>query len=440
MNANELLAYISSPNTQNRFAALYGSDKNTLALQTQRYNSLVEAFCKRYGDGNIRLFSSPGRSEIGGNHTDHNLGKVLAASIQLDCIGAVEQTGDGIITICDLTYNEDYSIDTNQTVRIEGEKGSIALVRGMIEGFKRAGFKVGGFKGMFTSSVIAAAGVSSSASFEMMICLILNQLYNDGKISVCQMATAGQFAEQKYWDKGSGLLDQMACASGGLVTIDFENPTSPASEKLDFDFSKENYNLILVNTGKGHADLSAEYSAVPSEMKAVAKLCGKETLRGITFDSIIEKMPQIRSACGDRAVMRAFHFLAENEKVDAEVAALKNNDFKKFLSLITDSGNSSWKWLQNVYVADNAQEQPIPVCLGLTELFIARNCPATSAKPGACRIHGGGFAGVMMALLPQELTESYKEYMHKALGVKAGDKDPVYVMSIRPEGSIEITA
>ncbi len=439
MNAKELLAYIASPDTQKRFAELYGKDKNTLEQQTRRYNSLVESFCKRYGDGTIRLFSSPGRSEIGGNHTDHNLGKVLAASIQLDCIGAIEQTDDGIITICDLTYNEDYSIDVNKTARVEGEKGSIALVRGMIEGFKQAGFKVGGFKGMFTSSVIAAAGVSSSASFEMMICLVLNQLYNGGKISVCQMASAGQFAEQKYWDKNSGLLDQMACASGGLVTIDFENPKNPASEKLNFDFSKENYNLILVNTGKGHADLSAEYSAVPNEMKAVAKLCGKETLRGVDFDTIVEKLPQIRSTCGDRAVMRALHFLAENEKVDAEVASLKNNDFKKFLSLITASGNSSWKWLQNVFVPTNAQEQPVSVCLALTERFIEKNCPANSEKPGACRIHGGGFAGVMMTLLPKELTESYKIYMHRAMGVKSGDKDPVYIMSIRPEGSIEIT-
>ena len=439
MNAKELLLFIESEKTQECLKKLYGNDKNILDFQKNRYNSLIESFCKRFGDGNIRLFSSPGRSEIGGNHTDHNLGKVLAASIQLDCIAAIEKTDDGIISIVDLTYNEDFCIKVAESERKNGETGSIALVRGMIEAFKKMGFVVGGFKGVFTSSVIAAAGVSSSASFEMLICLILNNLYNEQKLSICQMASIGQFAEQKYWDKNSGLLDQMACASGGLVSIDFENPKNPKCEKIDFDFSKENYDLILVNTGKGHADLSAEYSAVPNEMKAVANFLGKETLRGVNFEQIIENLPQLRENCGDRAVMRAFHYLAENEKVEKEIDALKNNNFKSFLSLITASGNSSWKWLQNVYVATNQTEQPICVSLALTETFIEKNCPPNSEKPGVCRIHGGGFAGVIMAFLPKELTENYKNYMYKALGVKEGENSPIYIMSIRPKGAVEIT-
>jgi len=418
------------------FSELYGADEKIIAAQIERYTKLASEWQKRYNTDadNLRFFSSPGRSEIGGNHTDHNLGKVLAASIQLDCIGAVAPSGDATITIYDLTYNEDFTIDTQHTERIQGEKGSMALVRGIVQGYKNAGYKVSGFKSCFTSDVIAAAGVSSSASFEMMICFILDKLFNGGTIPPHKYAAIGQFAENKYWDKGSGLLDQMARALGVLVAIDFKNPADPLVEKIPFNFTKQQYSLMIVNTGKSHADLSQEYSSIPNEMKAVAALLNQQTLRGLTFDDIIANLAKIRQNCGDRAVMRAFHFIEENNRVDDEVAALKADDFQKFLSLITASGNSSWKWLQNIYVIDTPPEQPISVCLALSEIFIRQK------GAGACRIHGGGFAGVIQAFIPDTLRAEYTAYMEKALDYskKSGEKSPVYAMTIRPYGTIEI--
>ncbi len=420
------------------FEELYGTDEKTLTKQFERYANLAnewEAFFKKDKEQEgLRFFTSAGRSEIGGNHTDHNLGKVLAASIQLDCIGAACPSGDSTITIHDITYNKDIVIDTTNTERILDEKSSPALLRGIVQGFKDRGYKVGGFNACLTSNVIPAAGVSSSASFEMMLCLILDKLFNDGTIPVSKYASIGQFAENKYWDKASGLLDQMACAVGGLVAMDFQNPAEPIVEKVPFDFAKQDYALMIVNTGKGHADLSAEYSSIPNEMKAVAKLLGQETLRGLSFKDISDNLVKIRKECGDRAVMRAVHFIEENDRVDEQVLALKNGDFQKFLSLITESGNSSWKWLQNVFVPAHAHEQPISVCLALTEIFLREK------GVGACRIHGGGFAGVIQAFIPNELREEYTAYMEKALGYDkaSGELSPVYAMSIRPHGAIEV--
>ncbi len=422
------------------FARLYGNDESVLDRQIDRYEALQKAYSQKYGTPpdapSIRIFSSPGRTEIGGNHTDHNLGKVLAASIQLDCIGAVESRAD-VIHIYDLTYNEDYEITVGDSERHEGEKGSIALLRGIIQGFKNAGFKVGGFNACFTSDVIAAAGVSSSASFEMMLGTILNCLYNDGKLTVSDIARVGQFAENTYWDKASGLLDQTACATGGLVTIDFAEPAKPAVKQIPFDFSKQGYSMMIVNTGKGHADLSAEYSSIPNEMKSVARFFKQQTLRGLTFADIAGNLPALRKECGDRAVLRALHFFTENDRVDEEATALEANDFTVFLTGITASGNSSWKWLQNISVPGYPDEQPIAVCLALTEQFIKTHC--TEAKPGACRVHGGGFAGVIQAFIPDSLVPEYTAYMNKALGWTEGNgRSPVYCMSIRPLGSIEV--
>lgn len=416
---------------------LYGTEEG--AVQTERYKKLAEQYSKHYGtpadSESIRFFSSPGRTEICGNHTDHNLGKVLAASIQLDCIGAVEPDVNKI-SIYDLTYNEDFTIDISDTSRKAGETGSAALIRGMLQAFKEKGLKTGGFKACFQSDVIAAAGVSSSASFEMMIGTIINHLYNEGKLPVSLLASAGQYAENKYWDKGSGLLDQTACATGGMVTIDFENPEKPAVKKLNFDFGAQGYTMMIVNTGKSHAELSAEYSSIPNEMKAAAAVLGKKTLRGLSFQDIYEKLPLIREKCGDRAVLRALHFLEENDRVDTMAAALEKNDFPTFLKIITESGNSSWKWLQNICIPGNPGEQPVAVCLALTEHFIKTRIPGKAA----CRIHGGGFAGVIQAFIPSSFEAEYREYMEKALGwtASSGSRSPVYSMKIRSFGSIEV--
>ena len=254
---------------------------------------------------------------------------------------------------------------------------------------------------------------------------MLNTFFNEGKMDTVAYAHIGKYAENHYWNKASGLLDQMACAVGGLITIDFVNPAEPAVEKIDFDFASQNHSLIIVQTGKGHADLSADYSSVPNEMKKVAQYFGKEVLAELTEDQVIENFQAVREYAGDRSVLRALHFFEENKRVEAMVTALKAGDFDSFLTNITASGNSSWKWLQNCYTTADVQEQGITTTLALTELFIAEK------KRGACRVHGGGFAGVIMAMLPNDLVDEYIAYIEKAVG-----EGSAYRMSIRPYGAI----
>lgn len=423
MKIEETLTFLESPQLKTLFEKMYGNafvEENIL-----RYRDLVEKFKNEFGDKDILLFSSPGRTEISGNHTDHNQGKVLAGSINLDCVGVAAKNKSGSINIVSETFHQSFTIDLNRLEPSERMAGTVDLVKGLLKGFQESGFKIGGFDAYITSNVISAAGVSSSASFEMLLCSILNTFFNDGRMNTVAYAHIGKYSENHYWNKASGLLDQMACAVGGLITIDFAEPQSPVVEKIEFDFGSQNHSLIIVNTGKGHADLSADYSSVPMEMKKVAECFGKEVCAQITEEQVIENLAHVREYAGDRSVMRALHFFEENKRVDAEVAALKENRFEDFLTQITASGNSSWKWLQNCYTNSNVQEQGISIALALTELFIEKK------KRGACRIHGGGFAGVIMAMLPNDLVDEYVEYIEKALG-----EGNAYRMSIRPYGAI----
>ena len=323
------------------------------------------------------------------------------------------------------TYGQDFTIDLNHLEPSAKKAGTADLVKGILKGFEESGCSVGGFNAYVTSNVISAAGVSSSASFEMLLCSMLNVFFNEGRMDTVAYAHIGKYAENHYWDKASGLLDQMACAVGGLITIDFCEPAVPVVEKIDFDFASQGHSLIIVQTGKGHADLSADYSAVPEEMKRVAAFFGKEVLAQISEEDVIAHLPEIRKAAGDRSVLRALHFFEENKRVEAEVQALKDGRFQDFLANITASGNSSWKWLQNCFTNSNYQEQGITVALALTELFIAEK------QKGACRVHGGGFAGVIMAMLPNEIVDEYIAYIEKAMG-----EGSAYRMSIRPYGAI----
>ncbi|MDR1031018.1 MAG: galactokinase [Treponema sp.] len=429
MTINAAINTLDALETKKLFAELYGSGTSIFMEQKKRYSDLIGQFRKRFGDREIYVFSSPGRSEIGGNHTDHNHGKVLTASIQLDCIGVISPNDNNTIHICDRTYNEDYSIDIAAPPPCGYEKGSSALICGMLEGFKKEEYTTGGFYGCFSSQVIPASGVSSSAAFEMLICHIINQLYNEGNIPIEKMARIGQYAENVYWKKASGLLDQMACAFGGFIAIDFENPAAPVVERIPFDFAAQDCSLLLVNTGGNHAELSREYSAIPEEMKQVAYFFGKYALRDVSIEDVVKNLSVLRAQCGDRAVMRAFHFIEENIRVDQELAALKANDFSAFLRHITASGNSSWKWLQNVYVpSDCVQNQSVSVTLALTEIFISRhNLP----NKAACRIHGGGFAGVIQVFLPNAMVKPYTQWVQQALQSVV---NPVFSMSIRPYG------
>jgi galactokinase len=435
---------LESPALRALFSELYGP--GLFSAQKARYAALAEQFRGRFGGGALRLFSSPGRSEIGGNHTDHNHGKVLGASIQLDCIAAAAKTGDNRISIHDENYGEDYCIDLGGDLSPQpGEKGSAALVRGIAAGFKNpalsgGGFRLGGFSACVDSQVLPGSGLSSSAAFEMLIGGILNVLYNDGKLPVEKLAVMGQYGENKYWGKSSGLLDQMTCGAGGMAAIDFEEPSAPVLERIPFDFASRRSVLALVDTGGDHAGLSAEYSAIPDEMKSVAALFGRDVLRGLRLEDLIREFPRLRAKCGDRAVLRALHFIQENARVEEEVAALKENDFPRFLSLIQESEDSSYRFLQNVALPGSIREQNIPVCLALTEAFFRERRLNVPLRRGASRVHGGGFAGVIQVFLPQEETEAYTAWMHKALGYTGAGPSPVFIMSIRPRGLVEISA
>ncbi len=423
MKVQETLQLLESSESKQLMAKLYGigqEEENIL-----RYQKLVKSYEHIFGDQDIALFTSPGRTEISGNHTDHNHGKVLAGSINLDCVGVAAKNDSQMVRIISETYNQDFTIDLEDLTPGPKMAGTIDLTKGLLKGFLEMGCKIGGFNAYITSNVISAAGVSSSAAYEMLLCAMINTFFNEGRVDTVTYAHIGKYAENRFWNKASGLLDQMACAVGGLITIDFLVPANPVVEKIDFDFASAGYSLIIVQTGKGHADLSADYSAVPTEMKKVAEYFGKEVLAEVKEQDVIDQLPAVRQFAGDRSVMRAFHFFEENKKVEREVAALREGRFEDFLENITASGNSSWKYLQNCYTNSNYQEQGITVTLALTEMFIQEK------KRGACRIHGGGFAGVIMAMLPNDLVEEYTAYIEKAVG-----EGCAYKMSIRPYGAV----
>lgn len=425
MKAANVAEVVKSEKAVSLFKQMYG--ENRVEENAKRYEMVAEGFAKEFGDREFEFFTAPGRTEIGGNHTDHNHGKVLAGSVHLDCVAAASANGTHTVTLISETYNQRLVIDLDNLAPTEKTTGTEPLLKGIFAGLLEKGFKVDGFDAYVTSNVIGGAGVSSSASFEMLVCVIVDYLFNDGKIGVVAYAKAGQYAENKYWLKGSGLLDQLACAVGGMITIDFVDIENPKIREIQCNFDEMGHDLVIINTGKGHADLSAEYSAVPNEMKKVAEYFGKEVLRQVDEDAVIENVRAIREFAGDRGVLRAFHFFEENKRVDAEVEALEAKDFDTFLRKITESGDSSWKWLQNCYCNETPEEQSITVALALTKLYLDK------IGHGVCRVHGGGFAGVIAAFLPKEYTEGFTQYIDKALG-----EGSAYVMHIRPQGAIKV--
>ncbi|AKG33726.1 galactokinase [Paenibacillus durus] len=417
---------LNSEMFKERLIDLYGESQEALSSQIDRYTSLVNEYTQRFDGADVYLFSSPGRSEISGNHTDHNLGKVIAASINMDCIGVAEKNTENKICIKSITYSEDFTIDLTRREDIKNASGTYSIVRGILDGFEKYGYSIGGFNVCITSDVISAAGVSSSASFEMLICSILNFFYNHNEMDIITCAKIGQYAENTKWNKQSGLLDQIACGYGGLITIDFKDGQSPVIQTLNFEAIDKNYELLIIPTGANHADLSEEYSSIPTEMKAVAGKLGGEVLRDLSIDEVLKHFAELRESPGDRALLRALHFYEENSRVDQQVEALKNDDADEFLRLVNESGNSSWKWLQNCYSNSAPETQGVTVHLALTERFIKR------IGKGACRVHGGGFAGVIMALLPRESTASYTEYMN-SFGV-----GKIFNIRVRKYGAVNL--
>lgn len=401
---------------------VYGESEVSLA----RYENLANQFESHFHSKEVEYFTAPGRTEIVGNHTDHNGGKILAASISLDTIGAAYPNQSDIISIFSEGYEEEIRLDISKLEEAPINQETLSLIAGMVKATIEAGFLVSGFNAYISTTVIRAAGVSSSASFEMLICSIINYFFNDGKMSYTNYAKIGQYAENRYWNKGSGLMDQMACAVGGTIALDFSNDVK--YEKVDFSFSKIGYDLIIVNTGKGHADLSSEYSEIPMEMKAVAKKLGGTLLCDSSLPEFLEHFTELEESIeNDRALLRAMHFYEENLRVEEAIKAVADHNEKHLLKIIEESGNSSWKWLQNCYVATDNKDQKINLALALTELFIKK------LGDGSCRIHGGGFAGVIMSVIPKEETTHYIEYMSQYI-----DPKNIYPMNIREHGAIHL--
>ena len=427
MKAQELKKYILEGGADERLIADCAYVPEDIEAKRERIAAAVESFIALFGDREAYLLSVGGRSEISGNHTDHNRGKVLCAAINLDIIAVASPTDDGTVTVKSEGFPEDKVLASEIAEPIEERKfTSAAIIAGMEKAFLDRGLKVGGFVAYTVSNVLKGSGLSSSAAFEVMIGNIINHLYNDGAVDNVEIAKMAQFAENVYFGKPCGLMDQTACAVGGFISIDFEDPTAPVIEKQSFDLSRAGYNLCITDTGGNHADLNEDYASVPAEMKAVAAFFGKEVLREVSLEEIVANAKEIRETLGDRHFMRAYHFATENLRVEKQSAALRAGDTEAFFENVIASGLSSYRYLQNVYTTKNVSEQGLSAALCLTEAFL-------SNKGGAWRVHGGGFAGTVQAFVPTDVTAAYKEYMEKVFG-----EGKCYVLSVRSAGAVRI--
>ena len=415
------------------FLELYGNGAD-LAKIHERYLACAKGFEENYGDkagdADVRLFSVAGRSEISGNHTDHNHGRVLAASISLDIISVAAMTEKAEIAIKSEGFPEDV-IDLTDVENVrDGEKyKASAIIRGMCDGFKKNGYEIGGYYAYTTSNVLKGSGHSSSAAFEDMVGNMLNFFYNDGKIDNVEIAKIAQYSENVHFGKPCGLMDQIACAAGGFVAIDFADTKNPIVEKLPFDLDKYGVALCIVNTGGNHADLNDDYASIPSDMKKVANLFGKDFLRNVEKSDVIARASEIREKLGDKCLLRALHFLNENERVTKQRNALSSGDLKGFLSGVRNSGLSSATMLQNVYTVKNVNEQGLSVALALSGEVL------NGVVGAAYRVHGGGFAGTIQAFVPKALIDTYRQTLEGVFG-----EGNVYVLSVRKYGAVCVDA
>ena len=420
---NKIREMLAKGALDNEFSAVYKEE--TFKTHYERYLKVMADFEEFYGesgDREVALFSAPGRSEIGGNHTDHNHGLVLAAGISLDAIAVASKNDEGIVRVKSAGYPMDV-VNCNELEPNEKEYGkSQAIVRGIIARFKQLGYNVGGFDATTASQVLSGSGLSSSAAFEVLVGTILNHLYNDGKVPMPEIAKIAQYSENVYFGKPCGLLDQMACAVGGFVSIDFEDTSKPVINAIDFDFAASGHSLVIVDTKGSHSNLTDDYAAVRGEMESVAEFFGKKVLREIEKKDVIANAAALSEKLGERAVIRALHFFGENEKVVAQTEALNKNDFEAFKQLIIASGRSSYMYNQNVYTCKNPTNQPLSLALCVSEQLL-------SGK-GAWRVHGGGFAGTIQAFVPDALVEEYTAAMKSIFG-----DDSCYVLSIRKGGT-----
>ncbi|MBQ4091269.1 MAG: galactokinase [Clostridia bacterium] len=422
MNCTQLKNYISGGKLDQKLISLYG--KENLAAAKERYLEAINSFEGKFGEREASIFTVAGRSELSGNHTDHNRGCVVAASISLDMIAVASPTDNGVITVCSEGFGTDCVNIEEYTAPTEQKFGtSESIIAGMCAGLKMNGHKVGGFVAYCTSNVLKGSGMSSSAAFEDMIGTIESHLYNGGEVDNVEIAKLAQYAENKFFGKPCGLMDQVACAYGGIVAIDFADTVNPKITPVPFDFTAAGYNLCIISTGGNHADLTDDYASIPYEMKAVAAQLGASVLREVEESDVIAAIPALREKLGDRAILRAIHFIDENKRVAAQSAALLEGDVETFFQNVRASGRSSFCYLQNVYTTKNVSEQGLSLALCLAEKLLDH-------KAEAWRVHGGGFAGTIQAFVKNENVAAFKSAMDAVFGEGA-----CMVLNIRPVGA-----
>ena len=425
MNVNELIAAINDGTYDENLKAVYVTDE---AVQSQkpRYVETLNDFGELFGyDREVNIMSAPGRTEVCGNHTDHNNGKVLAASINLDAIAVVSKNDDNIIRVKSKGHKMNV-VDLNDLVPNEANFGSsTTLVQGVAATIKNLGYTVAGFDACTASDVMGGSGLSSSAAFEVLLGSVLSYMFNDGKISPVEIAKVAQYSENVFFFFFCGLLDQMASSVGTFVTIDFKSVKDPVIKKIDFDFSKSGHSLCIVDTHGNHSDLTDDYAAVRTEMESVAQALGKNVLREVSYEEFFAALPELTGRVNDRAILRAIHFFNENKRVEKAVECLENNDFEGFKQVIIDSGRSSFMLNQNVYTPKNPTEQKLSLALAISKELLDGK--------GAWRVHGGGFAGTIQAFVPNDMLDTYKKTIEGVFG-----EGSCHVLIIRPVGGTQV--
>jgi galactokinase len=425
MKVNEMIAAIESGQFDENLKAVYVTDA-FVAEQKPRYVQTLREFGELFGaDREVSIMSAPGRTEVCGNHTDHNNGKVLAASINLDAIAVVSENNEDIVRVKSKGHRMNV-VDLGDLEPDESRYGdSTSLVAGVAAGIRNLGYTVKGFDAYTTSDVMGGSGLSSSAAFEVLLGAVVSFMFNDGKISAVDIAKVAQFSENVFFGKPCGLLDQMAASVGTFVTIDFKSTENPVIKKVNFDFSKSGHSLCIVDTGGNHSDLTDDYAAVRGEMESVAKALGKNVLREISYEDFFAAIPELTGKVNDRAILRAIHFYNENKRVDNAIECLENGDFDGFKQIILDSGKSSFELNQNVYTPKNPTEQKLSLALAVSEEILRGR--------GAWRVHGGGFAGTIQAFVPNDLLDTYKTTMEQIFG-----DGTCHVLIIRPVGGTKV--
>ncbi len=427
MNTQELKKKLAGGEFAGKLAYMYACGEQDTAPYAERFLEVIQGLEDTFGPAeDVRLFSAPGRTEIGGNHTDHQHGCVLAAGLNLDVIGAVRLNGTNTVRIKSKGYPMDeIRLDDLEIRESEFDRAS-ALIRGILRKYRDMGYSLRGFDAYTLSSVLKGSGMSSSAAFEVLVGTIVNGLFCQGEVDAVEIAKIGQYAENVYFGKPSGLMDQMASSVGAVVAIDFADPEKPQVEKVEFDFTQSGHALCIIDSGADHADLTSEYAQITVEMKQVAGFFGKQVLREVDPQEFAQKLPQVREACqNDRAVLRAMHFFNENQRAQDEVAALRDGDFEVFLDIVKQSGYSSYMYLQNVFAASMPKQQAVSLALAL--------CGEILGGRGAYRVHGGGFAGTVQAFVPEDILAEFQEKIEAVLG-----QGMCHVLAVRPVGGMEL--